>query len=179
MDAILIQEITSSGSLVLSTVTLLVSRLDRYEDDLADKGSITALIKLESLLDGWVQKSRVTNTAVKGYLEGRTTRLAMEISIRYQHRISIAPTPEDDKPLIEQWRTGRRKKKKQNLTQFLRIYVPEFAEAFEIAARKRYALLNQAEYAQPTDELANALNACTKELEKALIQLQGFIRENV
>ena len=103
----------------------------------------------------------------------------MEISIRYQHRISIAPTPEDDKPLIEQWRTGRWKKKKQNLTQFLRIYVPEFAEAFEIAARKRYALLNQAEYAQPTDELANALNACTKELEKALIQLQGFIRENV
>lgn len=178
MDAELIQEITSSGSLVLSTVTLLVSRLDRHKDNLADKGSVLALTRLESLLDGWVQKSRITNNAIKTYLEGSGSLHAIHYNLGQQYAY-FGPTLADDKPLIEQWRTGRWKKK-QNLTQFLRIYVPEFADAFEIAARKRYALLDQAKSnAQPTDELASALSASSKELEKALIQLQAFIRKNV
>jgi hypothetical protein len=177
VDAELIQEITSSGSLVVSTIALLVSRLDRHNDNLADKGTVVALTRLESLLDGWIQRSRVTNAAVKAYLEGSGKLQSVHLAIGAQH--AYLPTLADSKPLIEQWRTGRWKKK-QNLTQFLRIYVPEFANAFETAARKRYAVLARAEFsAQPTDELANALNASLKQLEKALIQLQGFIRKNV
>lgn len=152
MDAELIQEIVSSGSLVLSAVTLLVSRLDRRKDDLTAKNSVLALTKLESLLDGWIQKSRVTNTAVRGYLEGRNNLRDMRYAIGDQYAIFEGHIA-DDKPMVEQWRTGRWRKK-QNLTQFLRIYIPEFAEAFETTARKRFALLARAEFAtEPTHEL--------------------------
>jgi hypothetical protein len=82
----------------------------------------------------------------------------------------------DDKPMVEQWRTGRWRKK-QNLSQFLRIYIPEFAEAFETAARKRFALLARAEFAtEPTHERVNALNASSEDLQEALIQLRAFMR---
>ena len=178
----LIQEITSSGSLVLSTIALLTSRLDRHKDSLAVTGSISALTDLEAVLDSWVRESKATNNAVRAYLEGHGDLGAVRMHINTQ-RAYFGPDPTDDQPLVEQWRAhGKRKRRKrsQNFTQFLRIYVPEFSQAFEAAARKRYEVLHQAEFnSAPTDELANALEASSKKLEKALIQLQSFVRKNV
>jgi hypothetical protein len=178
----LIQEITSSGSLVLSTVALLISRLDRHKDNLASTGSISALTDLEAVLDSWVRKSKATNSAVRAYLEGHGDlgTVRMHTGAQYAY---FGPDPADDLPLVEQWQAHgrrRRRKRSQNFTQFLRIHVPEFSQAFESAARKRYALLNQPEFnSPPTDELAEALEASSKMLEKALVQLQTFMRKNV
>jgi hypothetical protein len=181
----IIQAIVAAGSLALSTTTLLVARLDRQKDVASSHDARPALLDLERLLMSWARDSRTTNDVIKAYVDGEAELDAVLHAVDTQASNFFG----EEIPRDADWETyrGQNKRRRENLAQFLRIYVPEFQKEFETAAANRYGLLYEIKYSYPRSyprfhprsfrpELMEALGRSSRDLENAVEQLQAFIR---
>jgi hypothetical protein len=192
MDPSWIGEITSAGSLAVSTINLIISRLDKRRDVLEHPDSATALFDLEKLLVTWVDESLRTNNIVQAHIKGKANRAAVHASFVHQYvtmskieQIGITGGPIIDRDALHKRQRQEEERRRSNLAQFLRIYAPEFSDEFQAAAQRRYDLLREIqaegslESKRDARKLSKALTRSRLDLVKSLDKLHQFIQDKI